>query len=104
MFSFKRKNNGAPSKGKRKKIKSFISKNLISKRQRFILSVIILSLGLFIAENFLGKSGLSIVFVLSVLTIFFLYFSLQQDLEDNFNLQIFILPFFYSLSVGLFYL
>lgn len=91
-------------KSKKRKFKFFFLKKLLSKRQRFILSVIILSLGLFIAENLLGKSGLSIVFVLSILTTLFLYFSLQQDLEDNFNVQVFILPFFYSLSVGLFYL
>lgn len=100
MFGIKR----AGNRGQKKKIRSFLSKNLISKRQRFILSVIVLSLGLFIAEHVLGKSGISIVFVLSVLTTFFLYFSLRADLEGNFTPQVFILPFFYSLSVGLFYL
>lgn len=92
------------SRGSKKKFKNSLSKVLTNKRQRFIFSVIFLSLGLFISEHILGKSGLSIVFVLSVLTTFFLYFSLKQDLKDNFSPQIFILPFFYSLSVGLFYL
>jgi hypothetical protein len=92
------------SRGPRKKFKSLLSKILTNKRQRFIFSVLFLSMGLFISEHFLGKSGLSIVFVFSVLTTFFLYLSLKQDLKDNFSPQIFILPFFYSLSVGLFYL
>lgn len=101
MFNFKKSGKG---NGKRKKLKSFISGILISKRQRFIFVVLILSLGLFIAESLLGKSGMVVVFGLSFLTLIFLYFVLRHDLKDNFSLQIFILPFFYSLSVGLFYL
>lgn len=92
------------SKGPKKKFSHFLSNILENKRQRFIFSVIFLSLGLFIAEHFLGKSGIYIVFLLSVLTVVFLFFSLRDDLKDNFSLQVFILPFFYSLSVGLFYL
>jgi hypothetical protein len=88
----------------RKKIKSFLARALFSKRQRFILAVIILSLGLFVSEYILGKSAISIVFVLSLLTVFSLFITLREDLKDNFSLQVFILPFFYSLAVGLFYL
>ncbi len=87
-----------------KKLKSFFIKALLSKRQRFIFAVIILSLGLFIAEYILGKSAISIVFILAVLTTVFQYLALKEDLKGNFSLQIFILPFFYSLAVGLFYL
>lgn len=101
MLNFKKVGKG---NGKRKKIKSFFSNILVSKRQRFIFVVLTLSLGLFIAESLLGKSGMLVVFGLSVLTLIFLYFVLRHDLEDNFSPQIFILPFFYSLSVGLFYL
>ncbi|HYM65294.1 MAG TPA: hypothetical protein VES68_02310 [Candidatus Sulfotelmatobacter sp.] len=88
----------------RKKIKTLLSRVFENKRQRFIFSVIILSLGLFAAEHLLGKSGLFIVFGLSILTSIFLYISLKEDLKDNFTPQVFILPFFYSLSVGFFYL
>lgn len=91
-------------KVQRKKIRSFIARALFSKRQRFILAVIILSLGLFVSEYILGKSAISIVFVLSLLTVVFLFLTLREDLKDNFSLQVFILPFFYSLAVGLFYL
>lgn len=99
-ISFKNKT----TRGSRKKIKNIIAKTIINKRQKFIFSVMFLSLGLFIAEHLLGKSGLYIVFTLSVLSALLLYLSLKEDLKDNFTPQAFILPFIYSLSVGLFYL
>ena len=76
----------------------------LSKRQRFIVSVIFLSLFLFLSEHILGKSSLLIAFGLSVLTDIFLFLSIREDLKDNFWPQIFILPFFFSLSFGFFYL
>jgi hypothetical protein len=87
-----------------KKLRGALLKALLSKRQRFIFAVIILSFGLFISEYILGKSAISIVFALSILTVVLLYFSLKEDLKGNFSPQIFILPFFYSLAIGLFYL
>lgn len=83
-----------------KNVKNFLT----GKRQRFVVSVIFLSICLFISEHFLGKSGIYIVFVLSVLTDLLLYLCLREDLKENFSFQIFILPFFYSLAIGLFYL
>lgn len=76
---------------------------ILNKRERLIVSVILLSLGLFITEYFLGKSALYTIVGLSVLTDIFLFLSLKEDLEDNFWPQIFILPFLYSLAFGLFY-
>ena len=76
---------------------------LLSKRQKLVLSVILLSIGLFTSEYFLGKSGIYIIFVLAFLTNLFLYISLKGDLKNNFLPQIFILPFFYSIAFGLFY-
>jgi hypothetical protein len=96
--------NTKATRGPKKKLKNIVSKSLINKRQRFIFSVLFLSLGLFISEHFLGKSGFYMMFVLSFLTSVFLYMSLKQDLKENFTPQVFILPFFYSLAVGLFYL
>lgn len=75
----------------------------ISKRQKFILSVVSLSLLLFLAEYLLGKSGLYIAFFLSFLTVILFFLSVRKDLKNNFSPQIFIIPFFYSLSFGLFY-
>jgi len=75
----------------------------LNKRERLIVSVILLSLGLFITEYFLGKSALYTIIGLSIATDIFLFLSLREDLKDNFWPQIFILPFFYSLAFGLFY-
>jgi hypothetical protein len=77
---------------------------LTAKRQRFVVSVILLSTGLFISEYFLGRSGMVIIFVLALLTDFLLFLSVRDDLKENFSPQVFILPFLYSLAIGLFYL
>lgn len=85
-------------------VKNISTKILSGKRQKFILSVFLLSMGLFIAEYVLGKFGIYIVFGLAISTSALLFLSLRGDLRENFTPQIFILPFFYSLSMGLFYL
>src|SRR3989344_6058898 len=74
----------------------------LSKRERFIFSVIILSLGLFISEHLLGKSGVFTIFTLAILTDILLLLSLYHDFKENYSWQIFILPFFFSLAFGLF--
>lgn len=75
----------------------------LGKRHRFIIAVAILSFGLFISEYMVGKSAVSISFVLSFLTSLFLFLANKEDIEEHFSPSIFILPFFYSLSFGLFY-
>jgi hypothetical protein len=85
-------------------IKNLIKRLANDKRQRFISSIALLAIGLFVSEHFLGKSGVLIVFGLSLLTVVLLYLCLRKDLKNNFSWQIFILPFFFSLSFGLFYL
>lgn len=75
----------------------------LNKRERFIISVIILSAGLFLAEHFLEKSGIYIVFSISILTVVLLFISVYKDIKENFSWQIFILPFFFSLAFGLFF-
>jgi len=76
---------------------------LLSKRQKLITGVLLLSLGLFISQHLLGKSGVYTVFSLAILTVIILFLVLYRDLKDNFSLQVFILPFFFSLSFGLFF-
>jgi hypothetical protein len=88
----------APKKGKRG-ILSFS----IDKRQKFVVSVIALSLGLFLAEFQFSKSGFYIVFFLSFLTVLLLLWAIYADLKENKAYQSLILPFFYSLAFGLFY-
>lgn len=75
----------------------------ISKRQKFLIIVISSSLLLFLAEQQLGKAGLYIAFFLSFFTVILLFLSVCKDLQNNFSPQMFIIPFFYSLSFGLFY-
>lgn len=75
----------------------------ISKREKFVIGVVFLSLLLFTAEHLLGKSGFYTAFILSFLTNVLLFWSVQKDLKDNFFPQVFILPFLYSLAFALFY-
>ena len=75
----------------------------ISKRQKFIISVGILSLALFFSEQLFGKGGIYIAILLSVFTDLFVFWSERADLKDNFSPQIFILPLLYTLACALFY-
>src|SRR5258706_13245444 len=75
----------------------------VDKRQKFVIAVIALSLGLFLAEFQFSKSGFYIVFFLSILTNLFLFWAIHEDVKENRAYQSFILPFFYSLAFGSFY-
>ncbi len=87
-----------------RKIKKKISFLLnIPKRQKFIISVIILFLILFFSEQLFGRGGMYIAFLLSLFTDFFVFWAIRNDLKDNFSPQIFILPLFYTMSCALFY-
>lgn len=87
-----------------RKIKKKSSQLLnIPKRQKFIISVVVLSLILFFSEQLLGRGGIYIAFLLSFLTVLFVFWVVREDLKDNFSPQIFILPLFYSLACALFY-
>lgn len=75
----------------------------VPKRQKFIISVVILSLILFFSEQLFGKGGIYIAIVLSILTDVFVFWAIKKDLESNFSLQVFILPLLYTLACALFY-
>jgi len=90
------------SKGSKKKTLQIT----LEKRQKFVLSVLILSLALFFTESQLERSGFVVAFVLSLLTDLFLYWAIRRDLreaESDYPYSIFILPFFYTLAIVLFY-
>lgn len=87
---------------KKIKIPNVLKRGLLTKRQRFAVSVVILSILLFIADHYLARSSFFVILFLSLLTNVFLFFSLRADLKGNFSLQIFILPFFYTLGFGVF--
>lgn len=76
----------------------------ITKRQKFVLSVLFLSI-IFFVSQFLSRGSLVVfVIVASVITVGFFYLSMFADLKGTFSLPIFILPFLYTVSFGLFYL
>lgn len=75
----------------------------IPKRQKFIISVAILSLILFSSEQLFGKAGIYIAVLLSILTDLFIFWAVRKDLQGNFSPQIFILPLMYTLACALFY-
>lgn len=75
----------------------------IDKRQKFVIAVILLFLGLFLAEYQFSRAGIFIAVILAFATNLFLWWAIHQDVKENKAYQIFILPFFYSLAFGLFY-
>ena len=76
----------------------------ISKRQRFIISVLVLTSSLFFSENLFSQyAGIITVLTLPLLTLLFLFWSNYKDIKESFSFSIFTLPFLFSLSVCLFY-
>src|SRR5580704_7041837 len=76
----------------------------IDKRQKFVLAVIILSLGLFFTEYQLTRWGLIVTLLLPFFTAFFLLWAIFEDLKENKLYQVVILPFIYTFAFGFFYL
>lgn len=75
----------------------------LSKRQKFVISVSLLSLGLFFSEYLFSGYGVLFAGILAVVTDFFVALSLGDDLVGNFSIYPFILPFLWSLAFGFFY-
>lgn len=75
----------------------------LSKREQFVIFVVLLSLGVLASEYFFGLILVAIAFGLSFLTTFLLYLSLRRDVNGTFFYPILILPFFYTFSFVLFY-
>ncbi|OGH19517.1 MAG: hypothetical protein A3F31_03515 [Candidatus Levybacteria bacterium RIFCSPHIGHO2_12_FULL_38_12] len=76
---------------------------LLTKRQKCIISVMLLSLGLLSSEYFFGKTAILVSILLSICSDILLYWSIHDKEIKSIPRHIFILPFFYSLSFGLFY-
>jgi hypothetical protein len=76
----------------------------IDKRQKFVLAVLILSLGLFFTEYQLTQWGLIVTLILPFLTVLFLLWAVLEDLRENKLYQVVILPFIYTFAFGFFYL
>lgn len=76
----------------------------IDKRQKFVLAVCTLSLGLFFTEYQLTQWGLILTLIMPFFTVLFLWWAIFIDLKENKLYQVFILPFIYTLAFGFFYL
>lgn len=76
----------------------------IDKRQKFVLAVIILSLGLFFTEYQLTQWGIIVTLLMPFLTVGFLLWAVFSDLKENKLYQVVILPFIYTFAFGFFYL
>jgi len=75
----------------------------LSKRQRFVITVGILSLGLFFSEYLFSGYGVLFAGILAIVTEGLLVISLGEDLTSNFSIYPLVLPFLWSLSFGFFY-
>lgn len=77
---------------------------IITKRQKFIASVGILSVLLFLSEQLFGKSDFYITILLSLFAAFLFIFCEFPDIRRNYPLYLFTIPLFlFTLSIGLFY-
>lgn len=74
-----------------------------TKRQKFVLSVVILASSLFFSEYFIGKSTIFFILLLALSADLLFLWAIRNDLKENFSLHLLILPFFYSISFGLFF-
>jgi len=76
---------------------------VFDKRQKFVISVGLLAIGLFLAEFQFGRSGIIIPLFLALFTNILFYWAVKDDLQDQSSYSVFIMPTFYSLAFGLFY-
>lgn len=86
--------------GQRKQRKSSLS---ITKRQKFLIAIVILSGSLFFSEYVFNFSAIFLAVGLALLTDVFLFIALYKDLRESFSPHAFFLPFLCSLAFGLFY-
>lgn len=102
-FSHNKNNFNKVNLGQKVKKKKRSFAFTVEKRHKFVVGTLVLSLGLFFSEFQFGKSGIAVPMILAVFSDLFLFWALYRDMRENKTLEAFILPFFYSLSFGLFY-
>lgn len=76
---------------------------ILSKRQLFVLSVVVLTAGLFLSEFVSGVYLFLFSFFLSFATAALFYLAAREGFNVKFSYPVFILPFLYTLSFTLFY-
>lgn len=75
----------------------------LSKRQKFVIAVLVLSFGVFLSEHFTGVRLLLPAVLLAVATDALLLLILRQDIKGTFFAPILVLPFFFTLAFPFFY-
>jgi len=75
---------------------------VLEKRQKFVVGVVALSFGFFLAEYAFNTYGILSAFFLAFFSDLVLFWAIRKDLRENFSFQAFILPFLYTLSFGMF--
>lgn len=74
-----------------------------SKRQKFVVSALLLSVGMYINEAYTHDiRGIIFGIILSFVTVLFLYLMLREELKGSFHYLLFVLPFLFTLSFTLF--
>lgn len=91
------------SKGKRHENKTSTPRFLLSKRQLFVLGVLVLTAGLFLSEFVAGIYLFLFALFLSFATAGIFYLAAREGFNVKFSYPVFILPFLYTLSFTLFY-
>lgn len=76
---------------------------ILSKRQKFVLIVFLMGIGVFISTYLSGINLVLLAVFLSFLGIILLYLALRSDIRGTFYYPILILPFFFTISFSLFY-
>jgi hypothetical protein len=98
IYKFLESRKGSSQQLKKKKKAEFY----LDKRQKFAIGVALLSFGFFFVEYAFNTYGLFSAFFLAIFSDCILFWAIRNDLSENFSIQVFILPFLYSLSFGFF--
>lgn len=75
----------------------------LSKRQKFVFIILLLSSGVWFSTYLSGISLILVSVILSILGMILLYLTLRYDISGTFYYPILILPFFFTISFALFY-
>jgi len=77
--------------------------NLVTKRQKFVVSSLLLSLGFVLMVATQGQSGFLGIGLLTLLTVVLFYWSLMEGIGKNATAIVLVLPTLFTLGVGLFW-
>lgn len=76
---------------------------MFTKRQKFVITSILLSLGFSVVFFIEEKYRIPIIFVNSLITLLLFFWSLRDSLRRDMTILALVLPFFFTIGVGLFW-